>query len=969
MLLALDTETERFDECRKAPPLVCVSWATSSTNAGLFKHDGDGLDGHRSSAYRFFADALRENVTGLNVPYDCGVIGQWDASLIPNIFAAYSGDRITDVGIRQKLIDIARGDLLRPQKGQPGPYSLGEISRRVLGRTMEKGENTWRKRYGELMDVPLEQWPEAARAYPIGDVKTPLEIHAAQEHYAQYLESQYREARADWWLHLIHCWGFHTDQARLERFAKKIGDEYNVLEEILIREEIIRPDKKRTRNVSAVRARLEGAAAKAGLSVKMTDGGKKGIPAVSTDADTCKALAEWDPVLKSYARISSLKSLLSKDVVAFRGLPQIHPNFDSLLLNGRTSSYDPNTQNPPRVAGIREVTRARPGHVLIDNDYPQIELRTWAHVCLKVLGFSRMAELLNGGLDPHLDLGARIVGVSYEDAKARLKIEKAAPKGTPTPAADARQISKCFHPDTETLTRRGWVRICDLLPGEEIATPRHEHGKMRISWEAPLRLTNRFVTDGLVHLKNEGINLRVTADHRMCGWAQKTNKFTQYTPDRLGTARYWPNAGTLDGADAVSSSYETMVRVAIATQADGSFNGSSIRFGFTKQRKIDRFRALFCTVFGDQIREGASSQGATTFTIEKALTAEIRRWLTPEKTLPWSWLSMPVAAMRIAIEEARFWDGTKTGAQTQYQYCTTLKQNADVLQAMATLTGHKTRMRTETRHPAHHADPWILSVKNRDRTRGGNLDPQNTAYVGPVFCVTTRSDLVLVRDGGVPVITHQCANFGYMGGMGWQTFIGYAREQFDIVLSDEAAQKLHTEWLATWPEAKAYFAWIKTQHAWTPKRRADGSIVLGGPHNRPIKVTTIKHFVSGMVRGGAVFTDASNNYFSALAQTIGKEAMFYIARECYDESQQSILLGSRPINWIHDQVLVECLDDERAHDKAMRVAAIMDGVAELRLPDIKTKSEPCLARRWSKDAAAIYDARGRLLAWEEKEAA
>ncbi len=212
-------------------------------------------------------------------------------------------------------------------------------------------------------------------------------------------------------------------------------------------------------------------------------------------------------------------------------------------------------------------------------------------------------------------------------------------------------------------------------------------------------------------------------------------------------------------------------------------------------------------------------------------------------------------------------------------------------------------------------------------------------------------------------------NFGLMGGMGAETFVGFARDQFDIVLTVEMSKKLRAEWLRTWPEAEPYFAWIKQGHAWTPKRRADGSIVLGGPHNRPIKVTTIKHFVSGMVRGGAVFTDASNNYFSALAQTIGKEAMFYIARECYDESQQSILLGSRPINWIHDQVLVECLDDEHAHDKAMRVAAIMDGVAELRLPDIKTKSEPCLARRWSKDAAAIYDARGRLLAWEEKEAA
>jgi hypothetical protein len=124
-----------------------------------------------------------------------------------------------------------------------------------------------------------------------------------------------------------------------------------------------------------------------------------------------------------------------------------------------------------------------------------------------------------------------------------------------------------------------------------------------------------------------------------------------------------------------------------------------------------------------------------------------------------------------------------------------------------------------------------------------------------------------------------------------------------------------------------------------------------------------------MIRGGAVYTDACNNYFSALAQTIGKEACFQIARECYDVTTGSILLGCRPINWIHDQTLVECPDDDLAHDRAMRVAAIMDGAAERILPNIKTKSEPCLARRWSKNAKSLYDARGRLIAWDEKKKA
>jgi len=656
-VLAFDTETVKFDELRKAPPLVCCSMAWTGGGRLLFKYDGDGAP---LPARDMFSSIFSTLSTGVNLPYDCAVVGAEFPDLIPKIFAAYSEDRITDLSARQKLLDIAAGDLRRPAKGKPHPYSLGEMSKRILGRELKKGDDTWRKRYGELRPVPLAQWPAEAVSYALDDASTPLEIFEAQEHYATYLESQYREARADWWLHLIHCWGFRTDQGRLERFAKKIGDEYDKLEEILIREGLIRNDKKRTRSIAATRERLTIAAAKAGVELKMTSGGVKSAPAVSTDSDTCKALAEFDPVLKSYARISSLKSLLTKDVVAFRGYPQIHPNFDGLNLNGRTSSYDPQVQNLPRMVGMREVIIPRPGHLIIDNDYPQIELRTWAQICIWVLGHSRMAELLNAGLDPHLDLGSRILGVTYERAKEMLKAEKAAKergeKGLPTPASDARQISK---------------------PG----------------------------------------------------------------------------------------------------------------------------------------------------------------------------------------------------------------------------------------------------------------------------------------------------NFGYMGGMGWETFIGFAREQYDIILSNEASKNLHTNWLATWPEAKPYFAWIKNAHAWMPKLNPDGSVFLTKEGRRPLKVATIKHFVSGMVRGGAVYTDACNNYFSALAQVIGKEAMFRISRECYDVTQHSILLGCRPINWVHDQVLAECPDDALAHDRAMRMSAIMDGVAEEILPDLKTKSEPCLARRWSKDAISLYDAAGRLIPWEEKEAA
>lgn len=72
-------------------------------------------------------------------------------------------------------------------------------------------------------------------------------------------------------------------------------------------------------------------------------------------------------------------------------------------------------------AGARECFVPRPGKVFAQNDYPQLELYTLAQCCKTWVGESKLAEALNGGLDPHLQLAAIIVGMSYEDAKIALK--------------------------------------------------------------------------------------------------------------------------------------------------------------------------------------------------------------------------------------------------------------------------------------------------------------------------------------------------------------------------------------------------------------------------------------------------------------------------------------------------------------------------------------------------------------------
>lgn len=94
-----------------------------------------------------------------------------------------------------------------------------------------------------------------------------------------------------------------------------------------------------------------------------------------------------------------------------------------------------NIQNLRRREGIREAFVPRPGCVFVDCDYPQLESYTWAQFCLKKLGVSRLAEVLNGGRDNHLILTATMVDLPYERVEERYL-------GGDAEIDDLRQLSK-----------------------------------------------------------------------------------------------------------------------------------------------------------------------------------------------------------------------------------------------------------------------------------------------------------------------------------------------------------------------------------------------------------------------------------------------------------------------------------------------------------------------------------------------
>lgn len=189
--------------------------------------------------------------------------------------------------------------------------------------------------------------------------------------------------------------------------------------------------------------------------------------------------------------------------------------------------------------------------------------------------------------------------------------------------------------------------------------------------------------------------------------------------------------------------------------------------------------------------------------------------------------------------------------------------------------------------------------------------------------------------------------FGFMGGMGWKTFIEYAKSNYGIVFTPAEAQKIRTAWYNEW-DPKAYFKYIS-------------DLVENGNVGEVIQVRSMRR------RAWCSYTEAANSFFQGLAADCAKDAGYEIMREMHlgvdRRGRLSPLEGSRMVDFVHDEFLCEHPTDI-AHEGAYRVAEIMQEVGRKWMPDVPPKVEPALMRRWIKSAEARFDSNKRLIPYE-----
>ena len=158
----------------------------------------------------------------------------------------------------------------------------------------------------------------------------------------------------------------------------------------------------------------------------MLPAGKKTKTGWSTNADVLEKLVGKHPIISDildYRMLTKLKSTYADGLIKVISPDgRIHTNFKmTVTATGRLSSTEPNLQNIPvrKELGseIRKMFVAAPGHVLVDADYSQIELRLLAHIS----GDETMKNAFLTGEDIHAVTASQVFGVPLEDVTAQMR--------------------------------------------------------------------------------------------------------------------------------------------------------------------------------------------------------------------------------------------------------------------------------------------------------------------------------------------------------------------------------------------------------------------------------------------------------------------------------------------------------------------------------------------------------------------
>lgn len=311
----------------------------------------------------------------------------------------------------------------------------------------------------------------------------------------------------------------------------------------------------------------------------------------------------------------------------------------------------------------------------------------------------------------------------------------------------------CFTPDTEILTENGWVFFDRLDKTAKVAQYRDKE----ISFVTPTAHICHEWDGELVALTSGYVSQVSTPDHRCRVEDPESGQeivlnASQYPSGLLQRHGAYYTQG--EGVDMTDLELRFMVMFQACGREDPQ-GGYVIRL--RSADKINRINTLFNSVVCKKISQGPLGEvfflSPSNSYIQKAVS-----FLENGKRFGKNLLNLTQDQLLIVVDEIAYWDGLKNITGNAITYSSNNKKDADWVQILFNLTGHKTRLRRREKNKTT-GKLYKITGSRSGVSSSSQVAKQQFHYKGKVYCVSVDSGFIVIRHNGKVMVTGNCQQY------------------------------------------------------------------------------------------------------------------------------------------------------------------------------------------------------------------
>ena len=319
-------------------------------------------------------------------------------------------------------------------------------------------------------------------------------------------------------------------------------------------------------------------------------------------------------------------------------------------------------------------------------------------------------------------------------------------------------IDECFKGDTEVLTENGWQEFSSLVEGTKVLQVNEDFSS---EFVIPIRNVKKSYDGKIITHSRDRLSMSATENHDLVTTTKAGKVLKEPFNHTLKTGRKIPISSQYSGE---RSSFDWLLVVDAALQADGSYNTTSAggchkpfwEVRLSRGGKIERFKKALEETGITHSEYKPDSEGAVRFYIPEYQPKYFSDYKS--KTFCMKRL-LSEGVLNQFLEEVILWDGHvgKNGCKV---YCSTNKENVDIVQAVAHICGKSANYGvTHDKRTIFKSPPkpyYRLNISEKDMVQTDRFVKTEDHYKGQVYCVTVPSGMILVRQEGKVFVTGNC---------------------------------------------------------------------------------------------------------------------------------------------------------------------------------------------------------------------